>query len=125
MPFEPYVPLIVIGLIVIIVFLGGRQRTETVPESPDEPPSGPELIERLQTTLGIAIIVESIESTLRSEPVDQDAVTIRASFMFGSHTQEVTVAGESETKAWQALADAAIDWRNSDYQHIRIWGSGA
>lgn len=125
MPFEPYVPLIVIGLIVIIVFLAGRPKTDTVAESPDEPPSGPELIERLQSTLGIAIIVESIESTPPSEPADHDAVTIRASFMFGSHTQDVTVAGESEARAWEALADAAITWRNSDYQHIRIWGSGA
>jgi hypothetical protein len=125
MPPDPYVPLIVIGLIVIIVFLAGRPKTDTAPEPPEEPPSGPELIERLQQTLGIAVIVDSIESTSANERIDHDDVTIRASFMFGSHTQEVTVTGESEARAWKALADAAIDWRNSDYQHIRIWGSGA
>jgi hypothetical protein len=125
MPSDPYVPLIVIGLIVVIVFLAGRPKTDTGSDSPEEPPTGPELIDRLQQTLGIAIIIESIGSTSPDEPVEQgDTVTIRATFIFGSHTRDVTVTGESESKAWEALANAAIAWRNSDYQHIRIWGSG-
>jgi hypothetical protein len=124
MPSDPYEPLIVIGLIVIIVFLAGRPRTDTVSDSPEEPPTGPELIDRLQQTLGIAIIIESIEAS-PDELVEQgDTVTIRATFIFGSHTRDVVVTGESESKAWEALANAAIAWRNADYQHIRIWGSG-
>lgn len=123
---DPYVPLIVIGLIVIIVFLAGRPKSDTVSEPPEEPPTGPGLIERLQETLGIAVVVESLESAASDESAEQgDAVTIRAAFIFGSHTRDVTITGDSEAKAWEALASAAIAWRNSDYQHIRIWGSGA
>ena len=122
--FEWQVPLIVIVIIVALLYLTGRTKRE-VDIRPAEPTSGPELIERLQQTLGIAIVVESIESASPYAPVEQgDAVTIRASFIFGSHAREVTVTGGSEAKAWEALANAAIAWRNSDYQHIRIWGSG-
>lgn len=123
--FEWQVPLIVIGIIVAMVYLTGREKRQT-DIRPAEPTSGPDLIERLQQTLGIAIVVESIESASPDESVEEgDAVTIRATFIFGSHTRDVTVTGASEAKAWEALANAAIAWRNSDYQHIRIWGSGA
>jgi len=121
--FEWQVPLIVIVIIVALLYLTGRTKRETQIR-PAEPTSGPELIERLQRTLGIAIVIESIEGS-PGEPVQQgDTVTIRATFIFGSHTRDVVVTGESESKAWEALANAAIAWRNSDYQHIRIWGSG-
>lgn len=126
MPFEPYVPLIVIGLIVIIVFLGGRQRTETVAESPDEPPSGPELIEHLQRTLGVGVVIESVETAESGHPSSAlDAVTIQAMLMSGTHSTRVTGAGPTESDAWAALARAAIAWRNADFQHIPMWwGSG-
>jgi hypothetical protein len=126
MPFEPYLPLIVIGLIVIIVFLGGRQRTETVAESPDEPPSGPELIEHLQRTLGVAVVIESVETVESVDPSSgPDVFTIRAMLMSGTHSTSVTGAGPTESDAWAALARAAIAWRNADFQHIPMWwGSG-
>jgi hypothetical protein len=121
--FEWQVPLIVIVIIVALLYLTGRTKREA-DIRPAEPTSGPELIERLQQTLGIAVVVESIEAA-PDEPVEQGGtVTIRATFIFGSHTRDVTVTDESEAKAWEALAIAAIAWRNSDYQHVRIWGSG-
>jgi len=123
MPFDPYVPLIVIGLIIIVVFFAGRPKTDTASESPDEPPTGAELIEHLQRTLGVAIVVESVVSVETSEP--PDTVTIKATLMSGQHSTKVTVAGPTESDAWAALARAAIAWRNSDFQHIPIWwGSG-
>ena len=123
MPFDPYVPLIVIGLIVIIVFLAGRPRTETASESPDEPPTGAELIEHLQRALGVGIVVDPVEAVEPGEA--PDSVTIRATLMSGPHSTKVTVAGPTESDAWAALAKAAIAWRNSDFQHIPMWwGSG-
>lgn len=123
MPSDPYVPLIVLGLIVIIVFLAGRPKTDTVSESPHEPPTGAELIEHLQRALGVAIVVESVESVETSEA--PDTVTIQATLMSGPHSTKVRVAGSTESDAWAALARAAIAWRNSDFQHIPMWwGSG-
>ncbi len=122
--FEWQVPLIVLMVIVALVYLTGRTRRQA-DIRPAKPLSGPELIERLQQTIGIAIVVESIESAPEKVGEPGDAVMIRATLIFGSHTREVTITGESEAKAWEALANVAIAWRNSDYQHIRIWGSGA
>ena len=116
----------------------------TSEDRPGEGPqaSGAEMIEHLQRTLGIAILVQSIESTEdvadaagqaddlggpgAPHEVDQAGdVTIRATLLFGSNTTDVAVTGESETDAWNALARAAIAWRNADYQHIPMWGGGA
>jgi len=120
---DPYVPLIVIGLIVLIVFLGGRSKMKT--EAAEGPPSGAELIERLQRTLGIAIVVESVESIEAADPDrSADTVKIKATFMSGRHTTRVGVAGPTESDAWAALARAAIEWRNSDFQHVPIWPGG-
>jgi len=83
-------------------------------------PAGPDLIEHLERTLGMAILVETIEAV---EP--GDSVEIRARLMFGSHTTEVAVTGASETQAWEELGRAAIAWRNSDFQHVQMWpGAG-
>jgi hypothetical protein len=99
-----------------------------------DPSSGAELIERLQRTLGIAILVQSVEP---AEPEERgasvepntlhqsgDTVTIRATFLFASNTTDVAVTGDTETEAWDALARAAIVWRNSDFQHVPWWGGG-
>jgi hypothetical protein len=96
-----------------------------------DPSSGAELIERLQRTLGIAILVESAEPAEPDLSVESNVphpsgagVTIRATFLFGSNTTNVAVTGASEAEAWDALARAAIAWRNSDYQHVPMWGGG-
>ena len=81
--------------------------------------SAEDLIKRLERTLGIAVLVESVDT------VDPGgATTIEASFMFGSNATRVAVTGGSEAKAWEQLARAAIAWRNSDYQHIPMWPGG-
>jgi hypothetical protein len=125
MPSDWYVPIIVIGLIVLIVAFSGRSKAE-IDES-DEPGTGVDLIERLQRTLGIAIVVDSVESVESTDAPpggSADAVTIRATFMSGRNTTSVAVGGPTESDAWAALARAAIAWRNSDYQHIPIWHGG-
>jgi hypothetical protein len=81
--------------------------------------AGTDLIERLERTLGIAVVVESVGTVEQG-----DAVTIEASFMFGSNATRVAVTGGSEAEAWEELARAAIAWRNSDYQHIPMWPGG-
>lgn len=95
---------------------------------PDQRLSGAELIERLQRTLGIAIVVESVESAESIESADAiggaDPVTIRAMLMSGSHSTTVAVGGPTESDAWAALARAAIEWRNSDFQQVPIWPGG-
>ena len=96
-----------------------------------DPSPGSELIEHLQRTLGIAILVESVETAEPGSSVEPNAlrepgdrVTIRASFMFGSNSTDIAVTGQSEADAWNELARAAIAWRNSDFQHIPMWGGG-
>jgi hypothetical protein len=96
-----------------------------------DPSPGAELIEHLQRTLGIAILVESVEAAGQTASIEPNAlrergdpVTIRASFMFGSNATDIAVTGQSEAEAWNELARAAIAWRNSDFQHIPIWGGG-
>jgi hypothetical protein len=102
----------------------------------DEMPTGQDLIERLQRTLGIAIVVESVESVAdaAASPADSDQpdgpfgsrepFTIRASFMYGPNSTQVVVGGPTESDAWAALAREAIAWRNSDFQHVQMWPGG-
>jgi hypothetical protein len=92
---------------------------------------GADLIERLQRTLGIAILVESLETAEPGASVEAnvlresgDSVRIQAMFLFGSNSTDIAVTGVSEADAWNKLARAAIAWRNSDFQHIPIWGGG-
>lgn len=90
-----------------------------------DPASGAELIDRLQRTLGIAILVQSVEPA-DTGPVDQPGtpVTIWATFLSGSHSTDVSVTGDSEANAWEELARTAIAWRNSDFQNIQMWPGG-
>ena len=132
--FEWQVPLLVVVIVVAIMYLSGRPKASS--RRPQKPPtSGRELIERLQETLGIAIVVDSVET---SEPSDAAAsaepdvagpadvpYTIRATLMAGRYTAPVVATGQTESDAWAELAKLAIAWRNSDFQHIQMWPGGA
>ena len=97
----------------------------TAEPPPDRPPSGAELIEHLQRALGIAVLIDSVDSVESLDPGSgPDPVTIQATLMSGPHSTRVTVEGPTESDAWAALARAAIAWRNSDFQHIGIWPGG-
>jgi hypothetical protein len=135
-PFEWQVPFLVIVIVVAILYVSGRSNSESVgPPAEAEPTSGAELIDRLQRTLGMAIVVESIEPSEPSgseEALESDAAgppdaphAIRATLMFGRYTARVVATGPTASDAWADLARMAIAWRNSDYQHIPMWGGGA
>ena len=118
-PSDWYVPIIVLGIIVLILAFSGRPKTDTDIDETEEPLSGTDLIDRLQRTLRIGIVIESVEPALSG-----DSVTVRAALMYGSRATEVVATGESEAAAWKDLARAAIAWRNADYQHIPMWPGG-
>jgi hypothetical protein len=90
--------------------------TSTGPADPD----ADELIRRLERTLGIAVLIESVETVDDGD----GSVTIEASLMAGSNGTHVAVTGDSEERAWEELARAAIAWRNADFQHIKMWPGG-
>ena len=126
MSFEWEVPVIVAVIVAAALYLSSRPKGEA-----KEPPgllTGSELIEQLQRTLGMAILMESVEPAApggSTEPPGLDEpVTLRATFMYGRYTTQVAVTGETEAEAWDALARAAIAWRNSDYQHVQMWPGG-
>ncbi len=152
MTFDWQVPLIVAAIIGGILYFSRRSKGEADPEpdvdgdlridlerdavptttsSGSEPTarlSGSDLVDQIQRTLGIGILVESVQSVGATESAETDEqpgpVTIRATFMSGRHTTPVAVTGDSEEQAWDELAKAAIAWRNSDYQHIPLWWGG-
>ena len=104
----------------------------------DAMPTGQDLIDRLQRTLGIAIVVESVESAAdaAAPPIDSnqpnvlsgsgEPFTIHASFMFGSNSTQVVVGRTDGVLGClgAALAREAIAWRNSDFQHVQMWPGG-
>ena len=132
--FEWQVPLLVVAIVVAILFFSGRPKA--LRRRPrNQPTTGAELIDRLQQTLGIAIVVESVEASEASGPddwVEPDVTgptdvphTIHATLMFGRYTAPVVATGPTQSDAWAELAKMAIAWRNSDYQHIQMWPGGA
>ena len=133
MAFEWQVPLLVAAIVVALLYFSGRPKALQRRAKP--PTNGSELIDRLQQTLGIAIMVESVEASEPSssaESADPDLAgpsevpyTIRATLMFGRYTAPVVASGPTESDAWAELARMAIAWRKSDYQHVPMWGGGA
>jgi hypothetical protein len=117
-PNDWYVPIIVLGIVVLIVAFSGRPKAEV--DDSEDLATGADLIDRLQRTLGIGVVIESVE------PAEAGAsVTIRATLMYGTRATGVVATGESEADAWKALGRAAIAWRNADYQHVPMWpGAG-
>ena len=116
-PNEWYVPIIVLGIVVLIVAFSGRPKTEV--DDSEDVATGAELVDRLQRTLGIGVVIESIEPAESGE-----SVTIRATLMYGTRATRVVATGEAEADAWKDLGRAAIAWRNADYQHIPMWPGG-
>jgi len=116
------VPVIVVAIIGVILYLMNRPAGDTDTDPADEPPeapeplTGPELVDQIQRTLGIGILVDTVGS---AEPV-----TIHATFVYGQYTTPVTVTADTEGLAWRELANAAIAWRKSDYQNIPMWWGG-
>lgn len=118
MPFQWEVPFLVLVIVVAILYLNGRrQRGKAAKAGPPE--SGIELIDRLQRTLGMGIVVESAEPAELGAPV-----TLEATFIFGRYTTRIDVTGDSEAEALDEVARAAIVWRNSDFQHVPMWPGG-
>ena len=113
------VPVIVVAIVGVMLYLMNRRTNDpaTDPErEPPEPLSGPELVDQIQRTLGIGILVDTVGS---DEPV-----TIHATLVYGRFTTPVAVTADTEALAWQELAKAAIAWRNSDYQNVPMWWGG-
>lgn len=70
----------------------------------------------LERRLGMAIIVHSIEGA--------GPMRVEATLMRDGRSTDVTVDGEYEAEAWDRLARAALDWRNSDGLNLPIYGGG-
>ena len=82
--------------------------------------SGADLIHDLERTLGIAIIVGSVDE---SAPAPAH-VRIDALFRFGPRSEEVTAIGDTATDAWRQLASMAVAWRNANENLVHLWGVG-
>lgn len=78
--------------------------------------SGPRLLQGLERTLGVGIIVTAID--------DGPPVTIDALVMFGAQREVVRGTGETESDAWQALGSAIAGWRADNDKHVPMWGGG-
>jgi hypothetical protein len=132
--FEWQVPILVVLIIAGILYFSGRPEALKRPTR-KQPTTGRELIERLGETIGIAIVVESVEASAppdtrgSAEPDVAGATdvphSIHATLLFGRYTAAVVASGPTESDAWGELAKIAIAWRNSDYQHIQMWPGGA
>ena len=75
--------------------------------------SGRALIRELERTLGIGVMIQSIDK--------RPPVTINALLMFGRQGREVTASGPSEAEAWQELAEIAMAWRKANDKQVSLW----
>ncbi|MDO8484356.1 MAG: hypothetical protein Q7S35_05370 [Candidatus Limnocylindrales bacterium] len=78
--------------------------------------SGRALIGELERTLGIGVMIQSIDK--------RPPVTINALLMFGRQGREVTASGPSEAEAWQELAEIAMAWRKANDKQVSLWWGG-
>lgn len=76
-----------------------------------------EFLEDLERTLGVGVIVQSIE--------DGPTFTIRALLLLGQHSEHVVGEGRTEAEAYRALARSAIAWRTTNDKQVPWWGGGA
>jgi hypothetical protein len=108
----PYIVLIVAVLIVTL----GRPVVRRSRTGRRRPRPGAETIERLAETLGIGIIVQSIE-------VGPPAA-IAASLLLDTRIHRVLATGPSEDAAWDDLARQALKWKNDDPRNARTYFGG-
>jgi hypothetical protein len=80
------------------------------------PMTGSTIIRDLERTLGLGVIVQSIDAG--------PTFVIRAHLMLGPHSEAVAGTGPTEAEAWRDLARAAIAWRTTNDKHIPWWGGG-
>ena len=79
--------------------------------------TGPELLREIERTLGVAVLVQSIDA---SSPA-----CIGALLMLGQYSQQVTATGQTEADAWRELALISVAWRNADDKQVPLWwGAG-
>ncbi|HUP54829.1 MAG TPA: hypothetical protein VM408_04925 [Methylomirabilota bacterium] len=134
--FEWQVPFLVLVLVAGIVYVSDRRRRGRPRRSAVAmPTNGPELIERLQQTLGMSIVIDSVTSSEVAGSSGSDEAeaagptdaphTIHATLTFGRHTAPVVAVGPTESDAWSELARMAVAWRNVDYQHLPMWWGGS
>jgi hypothetical protein len=82
--------------------------------------SGTDLVRDLERTLGISIIVGSVDE---SAPAPAH-VRIDALFRFGPRSEAVTAIGHTAADAWRQLASTAVAWRNANENLVQLWGVG-
>ena len=109
------VPFVVLALIVIIAILGRPVATRARPVR-RRPRPGAETIEQLAESLGIGIIVQSVD--------EGPPATIEATLMLDTAVHHVTASGASEVEAWEDLARQATDWKNNDPRNVRTYLGG-
>ena len=80
------------------------------------PPTGPELIKAIERTLGIGVIVETLD--------DGPPVSIRARLYYGSHSESIDAEGDTEEQAWHALAGRIVAWRTTNDKQFPLWPGG-
>ena len=104
------VPFVVLAVIVIIAILG-RPIARTSKAVRRRPPPGPEAIEQLAESLGIGIIVQSVD--------EGPPVRITATGILDGGTTGLAGQGATEEEAWKDLARSAIAWKRDDNRIIR------
>lgn len=110
------VPFVVLIVVVIVAILGRPAVRSAKIRRRRRLPPGPEAIERLAETLGIGIIVQSID--------EGPPATIEASLLLDSRVHHATATGPTEEAAWEDLARQATEWGNNDPRQARTYLGG-
>jgi hypothetical protein len=110
------VPFVVLIVAVIVAILGRPAVRSSKIRRRRRLPPGPAAIERLAETLGIGIIVQSID--------EGPPATIEASLLLDALVHHATATGQTEDAAWEDLARQATDWGNNDPRKVRTYLGG-
>jgi hypothetical protein len=105
------VPFVVLIVVVIVAMLGRPAVRSSKVRRRRRLPPGPEAIEQLAESLGIGIIVQSVD--------EGPPVRIAATGILDGGTTGLAGVGASEEEAWNDLARSAIAWKRDDNRIIR------